>query len=137
MAIFLRKFSITTVWTLALVCALTASAGSPQESQKPQASSSGKPQDQDQPETFKVDVGLVNIFFNVKDKHGEIVTGLKKEDFELAEDGQKQTIKYFAAETDLPLTLGILVDTSGSQMRVLPMEQEVGAAFMKQVLHDQ
>src|SRR5205823_3630864 len=55
---------------------------------------------------------------------------------ELAEDGQKQTIKYFAAETDLPLTLGILVDTSGSQERVLPMEQDVGARFLKQILRD-
>ena len=98
---------------------------------------------QDQPkqsdqanETFKVDVGVVNIFFNVKDKHGALIPNLKKEDFEIFEEGKPQTVKYFAAESNLPLTLGILIDTSGSQMRVLPMEQEVGSAFLKQVLRD-
>src|SRR5207248_725727 len=91
--------------------------------------------EQDQ-ETFKVDVRLVNILFNVKDKHGAIVPGLKKEDFELSEDGKPQPIKYFTADANLPLTLGILIDTSGSQMRVLPMEQEVGTTFLKQILRD-
>src|SRR2546423_15443397 len=126
MAISLRTLSISSL-TLVAFLALTANAGAPAVQQTQQPSSP----EQDQ-ETFKVDVGLVNILFNVKDKHGAVVTGLKKEDFEISEDGKPQTIKYFSAEADLPLTLGILIDTSGSQERVLPMEQDVGTRFLKQ-----
>jgi hypothetical protein len=50
-----------------------------------------------------------------------------------AEDGKQQTIKYFTPESNLPLTLGILIDSSGSQLRVLDMEKEVGGAFLKQI----
>jgi VWFA-related protein len=87
-------------------------------------------------DTFRVDVSVVNIFFNVKDKHGALLPGLTKDDFEVKEDGTLQKIKYFSAETNLPLTLGILIDTSGSQQNVLPMEQEVGGEFLKQVLRE-
>jgi VWFA-related protein len=93
--------------------------------------------DQDQSvETLKVNVDVVQIFFNVKDKKGALVPSLTKDDFEISEDGKPQTIKYFAAESDLPLTLGILIDSSGSQERVLPMEKEVGGAFLKEILRD-
>jgi VWFA-related protein len=84
--------------------------------------------------TLKVEVNVVNLFFNVKDKHGALISGLTKDDFQVFEDGKRQTIKYFAAESNEPLTLGILIDTSYSQNRVLPMEKEVGAAFLRQVL---
>jgi VWFA-related protein len=95
--------------------------------------------DQDQPqeestETLKVNVEVVQLFFNVKDKHGALIPNLTKDNFDVAEDGKAQTIKYFKAETDLPLTLGILIDTSGSQQRVLGMEQEVGASFLENIL---
>jgi VWFA-related protein len=85
-------------------------------------------------ETLKVNVEVVQLFFNVKDKHGALIPNLTKADFDVAEDGKPQTIKYFKAETDLPLTLGILIDTSGSQQRVLGMEQEVGASFLENIL---
>ena len=84
--------------------------------------------------TLKVQVDVVNVFFNVKDKKGLLIPNLGKDEFEISEDGTPQKIKYFTAETDQPLTLGILIDTSPSQTRVLPMEQEVGAAFLNQVL---
>jgi VWFA-related protein len=84
--------------------------------------------------TFKVGVDVVQVLFNVKDKKGGLIPSQTKDDFEVSEEGKPQTIKYFAAESDLPLTLGILIDTSGSQERVLPMEQEVGGAFLKNVL---
>lgn len=84
--------------------------------------------------TLKVNVQVVNLFFNVKDKRGALIPNLKKEDFQINEDGKPQTIKYFAAESNQPLTLGLLIDTSGSQIRVLPMEKEVGAAFLRDVL---
>ena len=88
----------------------------------------------EQAPVFRSETQLVNIFFNVKDKRGALIPNLRKEDFEIYEDGVKQTIKFFSAETNLPLTLGILLDTSGSQMRVLPMEKEVGAAFLREVI---
>ncbi len=84
--------------------------------------------------TFKANVQVVNLYFNVKDKRGALIPGLKKNDFTISEDGKPQTIKYFSAESNQPLTLGLLIDTSGSQRRVLPMEQEVGAAFLRDVL---
>src|SRR6204780_3393493 len=92
-------------------------------------------QSQDQSvETLKVNVEVVQLFFNVKDKHGALIPNLNKDNFDLFEDSQTQTIKYFKAETDLPLTLGILIDSSGSQMRVLDMEKEVGASFLENIL---
>ncbi len=84
--------------------------------------------------TFKVSVDVVNIFFNVKDKHGLLIPNLAKTEFQVFEDGKPQTIKYFSAEADQPLTLGLLIDTSVSQTRVLPMEKEVGGAFLRDVL---
>jgi VWFA-related protein len=85
-------------------------------------------------ETLKVNVGVVQLFFNVKDKRGALIPNLNKTDFEVFEDGKPQTVKYFAAESDLPLTLGILIDSSGSQQRVLDMEKEVGGNFLSQIL---
>ncbi len=85
-------------------------------------------------ETLKVNVELVQLFFNVKDKHGALISNLTKDNFDILEDGKPQTIKYFKAESDLPLTIGILIDTSGSQMRVLGMEQQVGASFLENIL---
>jgi VWFA-related protein len=97
--------------------------------------SNSQAQSQDQSlETLKVNVEVVQLFFNVKDKHGALIPNLVKENFDLFEDGQPQTIKYFKAESDLPLTLGILIDSSGSQMRVLDMEKEVGASFLESTL---
>ncbi len=88
-------------------------------------------QDQSQPSedqpisSVKVNVNVVQLFFNVKDKKGGLIPNLTKNDFQVSEDGKPQTIKYFAAESNLPLTLGILIDASGSQQRVLDMEKEV------------
>ena len=90
---------------------------------------------QDEPSTtLKVNVEVVQLFFNVKDKHNALIPNLPKEDFDIFEDGKQQTIKYFKAESDLPLTLGILLDVSGSQLRVLDMEKEVGASFLENIL---
>jgi VWFA-related protein len=98
-------------------------------------SGSSRPQDDDDDlQTFKVSVDVVNVFFNVKDKRGLLMPNLTKDDFELYEEGQKQTIKYFSAESNQPLTLGLLIDSSGSQQRVLQMEQEVGSDFLANVL---
>ncbi len=93
-------------------------------------------QDQQPAETLKVSVNVVGLFFNVKDKHGTLMPNLTKDDFTVFEDNKQQTIKYFAAESNLPLTLGILIDSSGSQRNVLDMEKDVGGAFLRQILTD-
>jgi VWFA-related protein len=103
----------------------------------PPADNGQKPADQQGPvTTLKTSVNVVSLFFNVKDKHGTLIPNLTKADFDVFEDGKQQTIKYFTAETNLPLTLGILIDSSGSQLRVLDMEKEVGGAFLRQILTD-
>jgi VWFA-related protein len=85
---------------------------------------------------LKVNVNVVQLFFNVKDKHGALIPNLTKDDFDIAEDGKPQTVKYFTAESNLPLTIGMLIDSSGSQRNVLDMEKEVGGAFLHQILTD-
>ena len=85
-------------------------------------------------ETLKVTVNLTSLYFTVHNKHNGLVAGLTKDDCTVFEDKQPQKLKNFTAETDQPLTLGILLDTSGSQQNVLPMEQQTGAAFLKRVL---
>lgn len=93
------------------------------------------PADETNPvETLKVNVDVVNLLFNVKDKTGHLMPNLDKNQFEVSEDGSPQNIKYFKAESNLPLTIGILLDTSFSQDRVLPIEKEVGAQFLQQML---
>jgi len=66
-----------------------------------------------------VDVSLVNLYFSVRENHGGYVSNLKQEDFEVYEDGKLQTLKAFSRETDQPLTLGLLVDVSKSQERLI------------------
>jgi VWFA-related protein len=84
--------------------------------------------------TLKLQVNLVDVFFTVKAKDGTLVPHLTKNDCTISEDKAPQTLKSFVAETQQPITLGILLDTSGSQYRVLPLEQEVGGQFLERVL---
>jgi len=84
--------------------------------------------------TLKMNVNLVDLFFTVKDKNGELVPHLTRNDCTVLEDKVPQTLKSFVAETDQPLTLGILLDTSGSQQNVLPLEQDAGSQFLQRVL---
>ncbi len=86
--------------------------------------------------TFSSDVKVVNVLASVRDKHGQIVNSLTKDDFKLEEDGRPQTIRYFAKETDLPLTLGLLVDTSPSQRRVLEQERIASYAFLEHLMRE-
>ncbi len=106
------------------------------QSQQPAPPGQKSDDSQEPTETLKVNVNVVQLFFNVKDKHGALIPNLTKDDFDIKEDGTPQTIKYFTAETNLPLTLGIMIDASGSQRNVIDMEKEVGGAFLKQILTD-
>lgn len=87
--------------------------------------------------TLKVNVNLVDLFFTVKNKNGSLVPHLTRNECTVLEDKVPQTFKSFVAQTNLPLTLGILLDTSGSQERLLPLEQEAGSEFLQQVLRNQ
>src|SRR5438270_3401684 len=108
----------------------------PAQAQQPASSSQKSPDSQEPTTTLKVNVNVVQLFFNVKEKHGGLVPNLKKDDFEIYEDGKPQAIKYFTAESNLPLTLGMMIDASGSQRNVIDMEKEVGGAFLRQILTD-
>ncbi|MGP8251077.1 MAG: VWA domain-containing protein [Terracidiphilus sp.] len=110
-------------------CQLAPSPDAPPVSTAPAA-----PADETSVATFKVNVNLVDIFFTVKDKNNELVPHLTKSDCAVLEDKAPQTLKSFVAETSQPLTLGILLDTSGSQERVLQLEQDAGSQFLERVL---
>jgi VWFA-related protein len=86
--------------------------------------------------TFSTDVKVVNVFATVHDKSGKVVSILGKDDFDLAEDGRPQKILYFSRDTDLPLTLGLLVDTSLSQRDVLSDERRSSYRFLETVLRE-
>lgn len=90
---------------------------------------------QEQPK-ISVEVKVVNILATVRDKKGKIISNLTKDDFDLQEDGRPQAITYFSRETDLPLTLGLLVDTSGSQTRVLGQERDASNSFLDQMMRE-
>ncbi|MFZ0418477.1 MAG: VWA domain-containing protein [Candidatus Sulfotelmatobacter sp.] len=141
---FLPSLAAAVLFCLAAVSGVTSLAvaqTSAPANPSPANSNPANPSDGQQPveqsdETLKVNVNVVGVFFNVKDKHGALIPNQTKDDFQVFEDSKPQTIKYFTAESNLPLTLGILIDSSGSQMRVLDMEKEVGGAFLRQVLTD-
>ena len=84
--------------------------------------------------TFSTDVNLVELLVTVRDKTGRFVKNLTKEDFLVQEDGRLQTILHFSQESNQPLKIGLLVDTSRSQVRVLEPERKASFTFLDQVL---
>jgi VWFA-related protein len=91
----------------------------------------------DQPvTTMSVKVKVVNVLATVRDKHGSVIGNLNKDDFTLTEDGRPQSIHYFTQESDLPLTLGLLVDTSLSQRRVLEQERSASHSFLDRMVRE-
>jgi VWFA-related protein len=83
---------------------------------------------------FSADVKVVNLFATVHDRSNNVIRNLTKDDFFLTEDKRPQIIRYFSQETGLPLTLGLLVDTSRSQRRVLEKERSASYVFLEEVL---
>ncbi len=86
--------------------------------------------------TFRADVRVVNLLATVRSKAGEVIKTFAKDDFILLENGREQSIRYFSAETDLPLTLGLLIDTSMSQLRLLDAERSASYRFFDQILRE-
>jgi VWFA-related protein len=90
---------------------------------------------QEQP-TFTTEVKVVNVLATVRDKKGAFVSDLGKDDFSVLENGRGQTIRYFSRQTDLPLTIGLMIDTSMSQKRVMESERIASYTFLEQVLRE-
>jgi VWFA-related protein len=107
----------------------------PPESPQAQAQPELKRPQEGQPK-IAVEVKTVSVLATVRDKHGKIISNLTKDDFQLDEDGRPQTINYFAHESDLPLRLGLLVDTSLSQRRLIDQERSASYSFLDHLLRE-
>jgi VWFA-related protein len=95
----------------------------------------GQDQQASQEPTLKINVDLVNVLFTVKTKKGgQLVPNLEQNNFKIYEDGKEQKILHFSRETDLPLTLGLLIDISASQERLIDIEKQAAAAFFSSVI---
>ena len=85
-------------------------------------------------EVIKVDTEVVNVLFTAQDRNRRLLTDLKQPDIRLLEDGKPQEIVEFSRQIDLPLSLAILIDTSGSQERTLPEEKAAAISFLESVV---
>ncbi|MFZ1134871.1 MAG: VWA domain-containing protein [Candidatus Korobacteraceae bacterium] len=101
-----------------------------------QAQPTSQPQEQQETTTIKKDVNVVNVLATVRNKNGQIVTTLTQNDFKLDVEGRPQTIRYFSRVTDMPLSLGLLVDTSLSQRRLLDKERTASYTFLNDLLNE-
>jgi VWFA-related protein len=128
------SLAIALLFSLPLVPIVGRAQLAPSPDAPPVSNAPEAPPEDQSVATFKIQVNLVDLFFTVKDKNGNLVPHLTQNDCHVSEDKAPQTLKHFVAETNQPLTLGILLDTSGSQQRVLPLEQEAGSQFLRQVL---
>ncbi len=116
-------------FTLAgMVAALFVAPWSAAQQQQPRA----RIPEQDQP--IRVQVQLVNLFATIRDGSRRLVTDLAREELRVLEDGKEQKIEFFRREVDLPITLGLLIDTSISEREMLPLEQEAANRFLRRVL---
>ena len=86
--------------------------------------------------TFSTGVNIVNLLVTVRDKSGALIQSLTQDDFLLTETGKPQKIRYFSQQTDLPLRLGLLVDTSMSQEKVIPAERAAAYRFLDTILRE-
>ena len=91
-------------------------------------------QSQGQAPTIKAEVNLVNLFATVRDKNKRVITDLKQDDFKVFEDGHEEKISFFSKEMTMPITLGQLLDTSGSEQNMLGAIQGAGSRFLRRVL---
>lgn len=99
------------------------------------SAAAGQDQTTTQEPTLKVNVDLVNVLFTVKTKKGgQLVPNLEQNNFKIYEDGKEQKIAHFSRETDLPLTLGLLIDISASQERLIDIEKQAASAFFSSVI---
>ena len=115
--------SLTNLIKLPVTLALAASFAMP-----------AVPQEPSQGPTLRSTVNLVNLFATVRDKNKRVVGDMKQDDFKVLEDSQEQKIAFFSKEVTLPITLGLLIDTSGSEQNRLGAEQEAASRFLERVM---
>ncbi len=129
---FSRRFAQACCLLLiaAMTSAFARAAQAPPTQQPDQSQASQEP-------TIRVGVDLVNVYFSVRTKKGgQLIPNLEKSNFKVYEDGKEQTIQHFARETDLPLTLGLLIDISASQERLIDIERQAASAFFSSVIRN-
>src|SRR3981081_1310299 len=129
----MRSLCLAALITLGLASVLRAQEAPSPGGPPPASKAEPQPVDIGDVQTLKVNVNLVNVYFSVRDKSAYI-TNLHKADCSIFEDKGLQKTKNFTQEKNLPLTIGILLDTSGSQQNVLPLEQISSAEVRKDVL---
>jgi VWFA-related protein len=100
----------------------------------PRANAHERGTQQNTPGQIRVGVGLVNIYATVRDHHNGIVPNLEQKDFHIFEDGAEQKVAFFSNEKTLPITMGLLIDTSGSERFMLEEEKAAAVQFLNQVL---
>jgi Ca-activated chloride channel homolog len=127
----MKTFTIVML-TLACAGAAIAQRGGQTPAPRPAPPAAQRPGND---QTLSVNVNLVDLLYTVADRRGKFITNLKKEDFKVYEDDRIQTITNFASETDLPLTIALLVDTSGSIRDKLRFEQEAAIEFFYSTIH--
>jgi VWFA-related protein len=128
-----RRSSVALLAAIALLtAALLLSPANLRSFQQPQQQPPQQPPGE--MPVFKDTAELVNVLATVHDKKGRIISTLEKQDFQIFEDGKPQEIKYFNKEVDLPLTIGLLFDCSGSETRMIPMERDGAISFFNTVL---
>jgi VWFA-related protein len=125
----------TTAATLALLGNLAIPTGQPMGRAAQSASSDSQeaPQLPQAQQPLRVQTSLVNLFATVRDGHHALVADLTKDDFHVYENGQEQKVAFFSKEVKLPITLGILIDTSGSELEMLSAEKDAMSQFIHRV----
>ena len=136
---FVRVISVLVLALLFVPGALRSQQQSQQQPQQKSPQQEPQQQSQEPPQLqskIAVEANMVTVFASVRDKKGQIVSNLTKGDFSLDEDGRAQSISYFARENDLALTVGLLVDTSLSQRRMLDQERHASSSFVDHTLRE-
>ena len=88
-------------------------------------------------ETLKSDVDVVSVYFTVRDSHRRLIPDLTQNDFQVLEDGRPQAVRFFAHHSDVPLDVGVLLDTGTNTARTLGLESEASSLFFQRVLRPQ
>ena len=131
----LARRTLPAVFLALAIVSAPARAQQPAPQQTPSQPTQAQQPAQPSPQPrIAVEVKTVSVLATVRDKHGKTISNLTKDDFSLTEDGHPQPIDYFARESDLPLRLGLLVDTSLSQRRVLEQERSASYSFLDHLL---
>lgn len=130
---FFQKLSLPGLACAAVVVLALPALPGPRQSPGQQSQSQGQ-QSQAPTPTIKAEVNLVNLFATVRDKNKRVVTDLKQTDFKIFEDNHEESIAFFSKEMNLPITLGLLLDTSGSEQNMLGAIQDAGSSFLRRVL---